>query len=186
MAQQPTQPTPSPSAPASSPKVAIIAGIIVVCIGLGIYLFSQPSSTPTPSSQTTQTQQQSSPTPSPVPTTPPTNVPTATSTAANPAETNTYKNGTYTAEGDYISPAGPEKLKVTLTLSNDVVTDATVVSEAQNPMSQRYQAKFISGFKQLVVGQKISNLQLSNVSGSSLTPHGFNDAVQKIKTQAQA
>ena len=183
MDPQQTGNTPAPAS--SSPKIAIIAGILVVCLGAGIYLYTRPTATPSTSNQQTTTEQTPAilpapaPAPTPVPTTP---TPVATSTASAEA----YKDGTYTAEGDYISPGGPEKISVTLTLSNDVVTDAQAQGEATNPISQRYQGKFISGFKSLVVGQKIANLQLSNVSGSSLTPHGFNDAVQKIKAQAQS
>ena len=180
MDPQPTGNTPTPAS--SSPKIAIIAGILVVCLGAGIYLYTRPTAAPSMSNEQTTTTEQTptilpAPAPVPVPTTP---TPATTSTAAMSA----YKDGTYTAEGDYISPGGPEKINVTLTLSNDVVTNAQVQGEATNPRSQTYQGKFISGFKSLVVGQKIANLQLSNVSGSSLTPKGFNDAVQKIKAQA--
>lgn len=97
-----------------------------------------------------------------------------------------YKDGIYTANGTYMSPGGQDEIKVTLTLKNDIVTDATVVTVVADRTSQRYQDKFISGYKQYVVGQNISSLKLTVVSGSSLTPEGFNAAVAKIKTQAKA
>lgn len=98
----------------------------------------------------------------------------------------TYKDGTYSAQGNYNSPAGPESINVTLTLKNDIVTDATVTSLAKDDKSQHYQGLFISGYKQYVIGKNINTIQLDKVSGSSLTPAGFNSAVSKIEVQAKA
>jgi hypothetical protein len=97
-----------------------------------------------------------------------------------------YKNGTYTADGAYGSPAGPEHVSVTLTLKGDIVTDAAVTGEATNQASIKYQAKFISGYKEYVIGKNITTIQLDKIAGSSLTPAGFNAAVAKIEAQAQA
>lgn len=97
-----------------------------------------------------------------------------------------YKNGTYSATGFYMSPGGPDKLNVTLTIANDVVTDATVTEAAGDNTSVKYQEKFIAGYKQYVIGQKIDTLNLTKVSGASLTPIGFNDALAQIKVKAKA
>ena len=102
------------------------------------------------------------------------------------AATSPYKDGTYTATGSYISPGGPDKIGVTLTLADGIVTEASVTPEPGDGQSSRYQAKFASGYKALVVGQNISTLHLTRVSGSSLTPIGFDDALSQIKAQAQA
>ncbi len=99
----------------------------------------------------------------------------------------TFKNGTYSAEGDYSAPSGAEHINVTLTLKNGVVTASTVTDgAAMSPISQKMQADFIANYKTMVIGQKIANLNLGKVSGSSLTPIGFNDAVAKIAAEAQA
>jgi len=37
-----------------------------------------------------------------------------------------------------------------------------------------------------VIGKNIADVQLSRVSGSSLTPEGFNNALATIKSQAQS
>lgn len=96
-----------------------------------------------------------------------------------------YKDGAYTATGNYSSPAGPEDIGVSLTLKNDTVTDATVVQRATNFKSIKMQQAFIGGFKQYVIGKKIDTINLDVVSGSSLTPMGFNDALAKIKASAK-
>lgn len=98
-----------------------------------------------------------------------------------------YKDGTYTAVGHYNSPEGAEQITVTLTLKSDVVTAASVTnSQTFRSESKEYQGKFISGYQALVVGKKITDIKLTRVSGSSLTPIGWNDAVAKIQTQAKA
>lgn len=110
----------------------------------------------------------------------------ATHGSSNNQSALTYKDGTYSATGHYRSPAGPETIEVTLTVKDDVVTDANVTSDAVVPNSQRFQGIFIQNFKPMVVGVRLDQLNLTKVSGSSLTPGGFNDAVAQIKTQAAA
>lgn len=105
--------------------------------------------------------------------------------AAKPSAT-LYKDGTYSADGVYSSPAGAEDIGVTLTLKGDVVTDASVVPHATNMKSKFMQGMFIDGYKAQVIGKNISDLHLTKISGSSLTPAGFNDAVAKIEVQAKA
>ncbi len=97
-----------------------------------------------------------------------------------------YKNGTYKETGSYTSPAGPEQIDVSLTLKDDVVSDATVEPKATAPASVKFQGQFVSGFKEFVVGKKLDEINLDKVSGSSLTPKGFNEALSKIKTDAQS
>ena len=103
---------------------------------------------------------------------------------ADVTKSSVYKDGSYSVTGNYISPGGPEEINVTVTLKNDVITDATVISQATRLNSVKFQGMFVSGFKTFVVGKKIDDVQLSKVSGSSLTPSGFNDALAKIKSQA--
>lgn len=111
-----------------------------------------------------------------------TGMPTATSSTT----LGTYKDGMYRVVGNYTSPGGPEHLDVNLTLKDGVVTAAEVTPQAILPMSQRYQAQFINGYKEFVIGKKIDAISIGKVSGSSLTPKGFADALAKIKSQAKA
>ena len=111
-------------------------------------------------------------------TTPTTNTTTQTTMAG--AE---IKDGTYEAVGEYTSPAGPEVVPIKLTLKNRVIESIEFNQQVTNPGSIKFQGMFKEGYKALVVGKKISEVKLDKVSGSSLTPKGFNDAIQKIITQ---
>lgn len=104
--------------------------------------------------------------------------------ANNAAMATAFKNGEYEAVGKYQTPGGETEVGVTLTLDNGVVTAVDVEKLATVPISQKFQDEFIASYKEQVIGKKINELQLSKVSGSSLTPKGFNDALEKIKTQA--
>lgn len=102
------------------------------------------------------------------------------------AQKSAYKDGSYTAVGAYTSPGGTEELGVTLTLANGVVTDSKVEVKATRPISKTRQEDFAAHYKDMVVGKNIADLELGKVSGSSLSPKGFNDAVTKIKQEAGA
>ena len=102
-----------------------------------------------------------------------------------PAVVGNYKDGVYTAVGVYSAPSGSEDLSVSITLKNNIITDATVTNTAKNDISKKLQDMFISGYKSYVVGQNIDTIKLNKISGSSLTPKGFNDALDKIKLQAK-
>jgi uncharacterized protein with FMN-binding domain len=96
-----------------------------------------------------------------------------------------YKDGTYTAQGDYIVHIGPEHILVTVTLKKDHIIDSTVTSEAKFGISAHMQSVFIANYKQYVLGKDISSIHLGKISSSSLTPNGFNDALSKIESQAK-
>ena len=111
----------------------------------------------------------------------------ATSTQQPVAITNaSYKNGNYSAIGDYISPGGAEQVGVTLTLTDDIITDVNFEVKAERPVSLKRQEAFAADYKQFVVGKKINEVELTKVSGSSLTSKGFNDALAKIKAEAKS
>jgi uncharacterized protein with FMN-binding domain len=112
---------------------------------------------------------------------------TKSSSAATAAAASAkYKDGTYTASGNYTSPGGAEKIGVMVTLAGNKITSATVTSEAGDAEASLYQSQFISGIKPLIIGKNIATVHVSRVSGSSLTSQGFNDAIQQIENQAKA
>lgn len=99
-----------------------------------------------------------------------------------------YKDGSYTASASYAIPEDgkTESISVTLTLKDGVVTESVLTQNAADKTSKMYQSMFADEYKPMVVGKKIDEVKLDKVSGSSLTPMGFNQAVETIKTQAKA
>lgn len=161
-----------------SPNKAIIGIVVVVLLALAataVVVLSSKSAT-TDEATTTTTSSSTSPSPS-----------TSTSTTTNDSSsTTTYKDGTYTATGSYQTPGGTESIGVTVTLSGDMITDASVTQNASGGEAEEYQSAFAGGFKSLVVGKKIEDVSLTRVAGSSLTPNGFNNAIAAIESQAKA
>lgn len=155
----------------------IIAGAViiaaVVLIAVAASMFSKKEETTSQSSTNSATQTS-------------TDATTDTGSAAAVDSGNTYKDGTYTVSDTYSSPGGIEDIKVTLTLGNSTITDVAVVQEANNNESAEYQEKFQDSYKSKVVGKAISSLQLSRASGASLTTNAFNDALDQIRSQAEA
>lgn len=106
-------------------------------------------------------------------------------TSSSGAATTSFKDGSYTATGDYESPGGDESITVSVTLKGGVITATSAQSGANDPTADMFQNDFIQGYKSLVVGQPISSVNLSKISGSSLTSQGFNDAITKIENEAK-
>lgn len=108
--------------------------------------------------------------------------------ASEPApamSTAVYVDGTYQAEGGYQSPNGPETIALTITLANNAISEVVVTPGASNATSKRYQGQFAEGVAAETVGKSLDELQVSRVSGSSLTSGGFNQALESIKADAR-
>ncbi len=170
-----------------SKRSAIIAVALLPILAIGYFVFfskdgnfTEPvaqidsSSTAIPSSQ-----------PVPVPASAQVPVATAKDPSA-PLAASVYADGTFTATGSYVSPGGADALDVTVTLKDNVITDVSIVEKPGDPASKMWQDKFASGYRAQVVGKKLADLKLTNVSGSSLTRIGFNDALDQIRIQAKA
>lgn len=96
-----------------------------------------------------------------------------------------YKNGTYTATGSYFAPSGDESIGVTIALVNGNISTVQIAANAMDPEALRYQERFAQGVSSYVVGKAIDQAYLSGeVNGASLTPEGFNVALDLIKQQA--
>lgn len=150
----------------SSMSVGIVAVGLILVVGIGAVVYKTSMNSSTPSNEKKPVMQET------------------VTASSSPTIMASYKDGTYDATGSYVSPAGPEEIDVKLTIKDNVVTDATVTAKATAPKSKFMQDAFVGGFKEFVIGKNISEIHLSKVSGSSLTPQGFNDALEKIKTQA--
>lgn len=110
----------------------------------------------------------------------------ASATASAAASGSAYTDGTYTADGSYQTPESVEKISVTVTLQDDVITAVSVSGNPQKRESEEYQSKFIGGISSEVVGKSIDEISVSRVAGSSLTSGGFNQAIETIKAEAAA
>ena len=146
--------------------IKIIVGVVVVALaGVGIWqLNKEEVAMPTQNASST--------------------APTVTSTDDTGPMTTKYRDGTYSADGEYTSPAGKESVAIAVTLQNNIVTDVTFTPKATNEVSVKLQDMFAVGYKAQVVGKNIDQISLTVVNGSSLTPKGFEDALVKIKAQA--
>ncbi len=150
-----------------------VLGLIVIAV-VAFYLLGQNTGTPGMTG-TTQT----------VTSTPGTQT-DATSEEAEIMSQSVYQDGEYSAQGNYVSPGGPREVNVTVSLTDGVITDAAFEGSATDPNSVRFQGEFADNFRTEVVGRNIDDVSLTKVSGSSLTPKGFMDALEKIKAEAQS
>ncbi|BCW67653.1 hypothetical protein NicSoilB4_24160 [Arthrobacter sp. NicSoilB4] len=112
--------------------------------------------------------------------------PQATSAAPQAATGATYKDGTYSADGNYVSPNGNETVGVELTLAGGAVTGVKITPHPTNPNTRKFQGEFAGGIQSQIVGKKLDEIKVSKVAASSLTSGGFNQAVEKIKSEARA
>ena len=77
-------------------------------------------------------------------------------------------------------------IQVSIKITDGKIADIKVTPEATNGTSRGFQAKFASGISDEVVGKSLDELDVSKVSGSSLTSQGFNQAIEQIKADATA
>jgi len=110
---------------------------------------------------------------------------TSSASSSSIKTTQRFKDGTYTEIGTYRSPAGPEEFELSLTLENDVIISSSFKAKATNEISLKLQNAFKDGYSQLVVGKPIDRVKLDVVNGASLTTKGFNEALDKIRTQTK-
>src|SRR4051812_32591132 len=126
--------------------VTITVIVVIVLVVGGIVLFGKkkPSDSDTTSSSST----------------PNTLADNNTSTTPSNAA---FKDGTYKATGSYDSPGGTQSITITVTLKDGVITDTSAQEGANDPTAQQHQDEFVGGYKQLVVGKKITAVKLSRV-----------------------
>lgn len=119
------------------------------------------------------------------PPTPDTTAPTAESTGTAqevPAQAGLI-NGTFRFTDKYMTPGGEEPMDVTITLKNSVITAVEAKNVAILPKSVSFQDKFIAGIAGVVVGKNVSDVEITNVNGSSLTAQAFNKALNNLELQ---
>lgn len=156
--------------------IAVVAVVVILAIAGGGFLFLNKDKLMEESSESAAVENAESQA----------QISTAPQAEAASASTGEYKDGTYEAVGTYSYHSGTESVAVSITLKDGKVEDVTVKAMAKAPASVKMQDDFIANFESMVVGKNIDEIKLGKVSGSSLTPIGFNAAVEDIKTQAQS
>lgn len=71
-----------------------------------------------------------------------------------------------------------------MALKNGVVTSVQVRPHATVPRSLELQRAFAAAVPKVVVGKPLSEVLVGKLAGSSGTPKGFNDAIDKIRQEA--
>jgi hypothetical protein len=172
--------------------IALIAILVVIIAGVGFYFSRTPEVTPTAVEPTpielpeTSTEEAAATNETPTTETVTTAPETTPTTPPVAADSDTYKDGSFTANASYTDPGRKEyDIEVTLTIADDVVTAASVLyngAAANTPNHTRFE----NGYKQEVIGKSLDSISLSRVGGASLTTEAFNDAVATIKAEAKS
>jgi len=105
--------------------------------------------------------------------------------SAGTADGASYADGTYEASGSYATPESVESIDVTVELADGVISAVEVVGDPTRPESEQYQARFIGGISDEVVGKSLDEISVTRVAGSSLTSGGFNEAIEQIRSDAR-
>lgn len=106
----------------------------------------------------------------------------ATTTPRPSAGSSRYRDGDYEAKGWY--GGLPSNIDVAITLRDDRIIDVQVTANATDPTSLDYQQRFAAAVPDVVAGRPIDEVRISRLAGSSGTPDGFNEAIEKIKDEA--
>lgn len=93
-------------------------------------------------------------------------------------------DGTYTDDVTYSYHSGDEMITISLTVKDDIITDASITPHDPHPVS----AKFISGVNaalpDLVIGKSVKDVSIpEQVSGSSLTTAAFKGYFESLQNQ---
>lgn len=155
-------------------SVVVVAGCVIFIDNMKLTGASSANSKPTVSVSADPT------------TSPASTAASATTPSPSSASSSGFKDGSYTASMSYYVPHGNESIQVSLKLASGVISDVSIQNSEGDNESARYQQDFASAYKSYVVGRKISGLNLDVIAGASDTTQGFNDAISRIVTKAQA
>lgn len=88
-------------------------------------------------------------------------------------------DGVKSGEILYKTPAGDDVMKVSVTLQNGVITQASATPLATNAISLKLQTAFAEKVSENTVGKAIKGLKVDTISGASLTTTAFNEFLAK-------
>ena len=94
---------------------------------------------------------------------------------------NVIADGTYQDQVTYKYHKGEEKINISITVEDDVVTAASIAHNNPHFVSKKYIEGVNAALPELVVGKRIDELDIpKQVSGSSLTTAAFKAYVERI------
>ncbi len=97
-----------------------------------------------------------------------------------------FKDGSYNASGSYFAPSGYETIGVQIGVSKGIISSVSITPDSNDFQSLRYQQRFMDGLNSLVVGKSLDQAYIyGRVNGASLTPLGFNNALDQIIQQSK-
>jgi uncharacterized protein with FMN-binding domain len=97
-----------------------------------------------------------------------------------------YKDGTYSSALSYRVPkGGVNQMEVTLTVATDNVSSVIINNTYSDRESGNYDSLFKRSYKSQVIGKKLNSVKDAYVSNATLTSDAFDEAVNKIISQAQ-
>lgn len=110
---------------------------------------------------------------------------TSSSPEGQSTSPSSYEDGTYTARGMY--GGVPSYMDFTVTLEGGVVTEVeSELMPENNDTSRGYQERFAAAVPHKVEGQPIADLEVGVIAGASGCADGFNDALNKMRDQAES
>ncbi len=90
-------------------------------------------------------------------------------------------DGVYSQNVTYARPGGNEEVNMTIAVEGDVVTAASITGTPSSPISAGFISKVNAALPELVVGKKITALDLpKQIAGSSLTTAAFKQYVADV------
>lgn len=169
--------------------IILVIGAVIIALGVGAFVFFSSSSSETNIIQVDEVQEIAVPEPIRNSSEEADESEDQTETAPSPESADSGQSGltgTFSTDSSYLTPRRTEHtVELTLTVENDVVTDAVVTFDG-NPAGQYSndnQARFDAAYQSEVIGKSLDDIALSRVGGASLTSQAFNEAVAEVKTQ---
>lgn len=96
-----------------------------------------------------------------------------------------YRDGLYEGSGKYEVPGGDvDTIKVFVEIEDNIVLSVDTEVGDVSGTSLSYYNLFKEGITGEVVGKNIADLSVGNINGASLTPIGFNRALDRIRSVA--
>lgn len=96
-----------------------------------------------------------------------------------------YRDGSYVAQGRYLTPGGAEAIGVQLKVAGGRIVTSEIQVEATSPTARQFQRQFATRLATRVLSQPLAAVSVTRVAGASLTSLGFDNALAQIRGEAR-